>query len=593
MKRTLSLVLFSHCILFLIISNPELSAQALPDRLKNMDAIVEQAMKDWKVPGVAIGIVNGEEVLMLKGYGHRNVEKKLPVTENTLFAIGSTTKAMTAVTVCQLVDDGLLELDQPLIDYLPDFRMHDPYVTMHMTPRDLLCHRSGLPRHDLVWYGSDLSRKELFKTLAHLEPTKGFREAYQYQNLMFMTAGYLVEHLRGETWEQVMRRRIFDPLEMNRSNFSVLDSQKDDDFSMPYSEVEDKVIEVPFRDLDAIGPAGSVNSSVKEMSNWLIMQINGGKFKDREIISKAMLNQTHFPHVVAGGEPNEEFFYSLYGLGWGINVYRGHHLLTHSGGIDGFITQVAVLPQDSIGLVVLTNRSGAPLAGILRNTIMDLMLELDPIDWNKRSLEQQKKSEEAQAERQEEEAINRKTGTQPAHPLSSYAGRYQHPAYGNITIALKNDQLRVQFHGFDWPLEHYHYDVFQANDPIAGKTKFAFHTNYQGEVERISARLEPALDHDISFERVVKELHLTAEQLKPYTGEYEIAGTVIKVWLNKEQQLMLSVPGQPNYELIAVKDHEFNIKALKGYRAIFKFDQNQVKELVLDQPDGVFKAQRK
>lgn len=588
MKSSRSFLFLFSLFFFFNITN------AQPENLRGLDALVEQTMKDWKVPGVAIAIVQGDKVLLAKGYGYRNVEKKLPVTENTLFAIGSTTKAMTAVTVCQLVDDGLIDLDKPLIGYLPSFRMHDEYVTMHMTARDLMCHRSGLPRHDLVWYGSDLTREELFKTLQYLEPTKGFREVFQYQNLMFMTAGYLVEQMRGKSWEEVMRERIFKPLGMNRSNFSVIDFQKDDDFSLPYAKVKDEVIEIPFRNIDAVGPAGSVNSSVKEMSNWLIMQIKGGKFMGKEIISESMLKQTHRPYIIAGGQPDKESFYALYGLGWGITTYRGHHLIAHGGGIDGFITQVAFLPQDSIGLVVLTNQSGAPLASILANSIMDRMLELDLIDWNGRLQEQFKKAEEAQKKNEEEADRNRQTGTKPSHSLGGYAGKYQHPAYGTVTIEEKNGQLHLSYHTFNWPLEHYHFDQFQANDPITGKTRFAFHTNGKGKVDRISSQLEQALDHDIFFERVPEEKEVALEQLKAYIGEYEIAGATIKVWLQKET-LMLTVPGQPDYELMAVGAHEFVFKTLKGYSAIFESDQKngKVTELVLNQPNGIFRAAKK
>lgn len=580
-------------VFFLSISVLAAQPAEISELLEGFDEYVEQVRQDWEVPGVAVGIVRGDEMVYAKGYGLRDVNSGLPVTENTLFAIGSTTKAMTAVTVCQLVDDGLIELDEPLIEYLPDFRMYDDYVTHHLTSRDLMCHRSGLPRHDAAWYGSDRSREELFHALRYLEPSRGFREAWQYQNLMFMAAGYLVGQMRGASWEQVIRERLFGPLGMERSSMSVEDSKKDEDHALPYAEIEDEVRPIPFRNIDAVGPAGSVNSSVAEMSRWLIMQLNGGKFEGQQVVSSSMLNQTHTPHMPTPSPPSEEFFYGTYGLGWGITAYRNHLLLTHGGGIDGFITQVALLPKDSIGIVVLTNSSSADIAGTIRNAVMDHMLGLERIDWNQRALDRRAKAEEAQME--EEEETDQIKDTRPSHPLPDYTGRYDHPGYGTIRILMDNEQLRVQYNSFDLPLEHFHYDVFQGEDPRIGKIRLNFHTDASGMIHQLSSKMEPAVD-PIVFERTPELSAEARERLQSYTGSYLLQGTEITVSMRGENTLVVTVPGQPPYTLVPrQKDNQFQLEGLPGYWVEFTSEEgtDKVKAVVFHQPNGMFTAERK
>ncbi len=237
-------------------------AAAMKRSMEGFDAVVDKAIKDFKVPGLAIAVVKDGEVIYARAFGRRDVEKGLPVTPDTLFAIGSCTKAFTTFVMGTLVDEGKLDWDTPVRTYLPGLRMGDPIATESITPRDLVTHRSGLPRHDMVWYNTRLTGKDVFARLAHFEPTEPLRAKFQYNNMMFMLAGYLVENVDGRPWEEAVRARIFGPLGMRSSNFSVLDSQKSDDFARPYDEQEGKVRVIPFRDITNVGPAGSINSSV-------------------------------------------------------------------------------------------------------------------------------------------------------------------------------------------------------------------------------------------------------------------------------------------------------------------------------------------
>lgn len=475
--------------------------QPAKDPLEGLDAFVETLRADWKVPGVGIAIVKGDQVIFAKGFGQRDVGQNLPVTPETLFAIGSCSKAFTATAVGMLVDEGKIAWDKPLRTYLPSFKMWDDYVTEHMTPRDLVTHRSGLPRHDLMWYGSTFTRREMFERLRYLEPSRGFRASYQYQNLMFMTAGVLVEEVTRKSWEDFIHERFFMPLEMKTSNTSVNDSQKAADFARPYGGGAEKSEPVPFRNIDQIGPAGSINSSVREMSHWIIAQLNGGKFNGKQVIPERVVRQTHTPQIVSGTSLRyDELFYSMYAMGWGVNSYRGHLMVTHGGGIDGFTAHVSLMPKDKLGIVILTNKSGTRLTGILAYNVYDRLLGLDPVPWNDRNKEEVAKSREAEQKAEKEGDKNRKDGTQPSHAVGDFAGEFEHPGYGTIKIWENNGNLHATYNGLTTPLKHYHYDVFEATEAQFSKMKFSFRLNGKGEVERVSLPLQSGVG-DIVFTR--------------------------------------------------------------------------------------------
>ncbi|MEQ9027379.1 MAG: serine hydrolase domain-containing protein, partial [Aggregatilineales bacterium] len=361
--------------------------------LKGFEQFVKDTMEEWQVPGVAIAIVKDDEVVYAEGFGYRDVENELPVTPETIFAIGSSTKSFTATSAGIMVDDGKLDWNTPIRKWLPSFELHDRFASERMTLADLLCHRSGLPRHDLMWIGTPLTRKGIFDRLKHLEPSKDFRTLWQYQNLMYLTAGYLVGTVNDSSWEDVVRERIFAPLEMNDSNLSVIDSQKTDNYALPYEVPDRKSGErklIDFRNIDAIGPAGSINSNVLDMAKWLMLNLNGGKCKDEQIVAEATLKEIHsaqMPLVTEAilmppFETHPEIGQASYGFGWLIQNYRGHRWLHHGGNIDGFNAMISLLPNEKYGIVILSNLSGAIALPILGN-LLDRLLELEPLDWNK------------------------------------------------------------------------------------------------------------------------------------------------------------------------------------------------------------------
>ena len=383
-----------------------LKAQDAP--FAGFEAFVTGVMEDWQIPGVAVGVIRDGEVLLARGFGYRDIEAELPVTEHTTMAIGSNSKSFTVTLMGMLVDQEMLEWDRPVRDYLPDFRLHDEFATAEMTPRDLVTHQSGLPRHDNVWYGRTGSRAEIFAKLRYLEPNASFRSRYQYQNLMFMTAGYLTEKITGEGWDDLIEQRIFAPLGMERSNTSVRDTPASGDYAVPYLLRDGTLTRVPFRNIDAVGPAGSVNSNVTEMLAYIQAHIDGGVFDGHRLLSEETSASMQQPQFAMPGESEfPELGQASYGLGLRVSSYRGHKMVAHGGGIDGFISSMSWLPRERIGVMVLTNRSGDmnPVPVMIAYNVYDRLLGLDPVDWNARNLElRDEQRARAEKTRREQEA---------------------------------------------------------------------------------------------------------------------------------------------------------------------------------------------
>ncbi len=549
---------------------------------RSIDKLVRRTLERWKVPGIAVAVIKEGKLAFAKGYGYRDLERKLPVTSRTLFAIGSCTKAFTATALGILVDEGRVEWDRPVIDYLPDFRLKDEYATMHVTVRDLLLHRTGLPRHDLVWYGASLSRQQLYHRLRFLTPSAELRQLWQYQNLMYMTAGYLIEKITGQSWESFVRNRILEPLEMHETNFSVEVSKRADDAALPYAEVKGKLKRIPFRNIDAMGPAGSINSNLEEMAHWVLLQLNKGTYKGRRIISAETLSEIHRPQmVVPRPRKYKELFYLNYAMGWMVTSYRGHLLLMHGGSIDGFKAAVSFMPDDGLGLIVFANKSGTPVPQLLTYAIYDRLLGLKPAPWNERFWK----------ERQQEKKLKEKLslcrkGTSPSHPLKDYEGDYCHPAYGLIKIKVEQGKLVALFHDQRVTLRHCHYDVFETEkELLIGRLRISFLTNKAGVVDRLKAALEPRVE-DIVFKRRM----VTKEELSELAGFYQANGTKAEVKL-KGNALFVILNGK-SYSLLPLSSTEFKLAGLPS--VLLKFERKQGKGvfLVISGPEGTYRLEK-
>lgn len=490
------------------------AAQTAGD-LKGLDQAVAAMMAEFHVPGLGVGIIKDGQVVLAKGYGFRDVEAKAPVTPRTLFAIGSNSKSFTVVLMGMLVDQKKLEWNKPVQTWLPDFELHDAYASREMTPQDLVSHVSGLPRHDGLWYGRSFTREQLYQRLRYLEPNTSFRNVWQYQNLMYLTAGVLVEKVGGQTWEAQVKEKIFTPLGMTRANTSTNDMPKSDDFSWPYDYRGGKIIRVPYRNIDPVGPAGSINASVEDMLKYVQFRMNYGKAGDRQLLAARQDSIMQRPRaVVPGGwtfQGTTEVGPDTYGLGLAVTNYRGHKLVMHGGGIDGFISQMAWLPQEKIGLVVLSNSTnsgggGNPLPNALTFHLLDRMLGLARIDWHARAKAQTVRADSISKARRAEDLKNRVAGTSPSHPLDAYAGRYEHPGYGLLVIRRTAEGLEATLDSHTAPLAHVHFDAFEVapDSPTAGmlqNVRFNFGLDAKGAVSSVRVPMEPAVAA-IEFTRV-------------------------------------------------------------------------------------------
>ena len=564
--------------------------------LEGFDQVVEQALQDFNVPGAAVAVVVDSEVVLARGFGQRDLAEELPVTPNTLFAIGSATKAFTTAVLGTLVDEGLVSWDDPVIKHMPEFRLLDRHATHELTVRDLVTHRSGLPRHDLVWYNSPASRLELVDRLEFLEPFADLRQRFHYQNLMYLTAGVLVEKLTGSSWEVAVRSRLLEPLAMRLANFSVVSSAASDNHALPYREDDGKLEVIPFRDITTIGPAGSINASLNDMTRWLRLQLSAGELEGQRILSEATLREMHTPQMTLGVYPERaERLLVSYGLGWFLEAYRGQYLVHHGGNIDGFSSLVAFLPFEGIGVVVLTNANATPVPMLVTRHLLDRLLGLEPIDWlgdAKAKLDVAQKAAEVAEERQLGERVE---GTSPSHPLAAYAGDYAAPGYGVAGVREVDGQLVLTYNRIETPLEHWHYDVFVgaegADDPTFTRFRFRFESNLEGEVDRLVAAFEPEVE-PIELMRQPDARLYDPDFLQRFVGSYTLRGEMIAVELRGDQLVMV-VPAQPAYELQPRRDTSFDLRGLHGFWVRFNLaDDGTVEELESHQPNGVFVAER-
>ena len=564
--------------------------------LEGFDQIAEDALKALKVTGAAMAVVKNDKVVYAKGFGYKDVENKIPATPDTIFAIGSSSKAFTVFALGRLVDEGKLEWEAPVRNYIPWFKLYDKEAGARLSVRDLVTHRSGLPRHDLLWYNNKTaSREDLVRALAYLPPTADLREKWQYNNLMFLTAGYLLETLTGKPWEDAVRSLVFEPLGMKRSNFSVLDSQKDSDFAFPYNFVDKAYEKLPFRDITNVGPAGSINSSVNEMARWVAVHLADGKFEGRDLLSSSTVSDMHNPHMVTGAvSSSPDIAATAYAMGWFTDVYRGHRRVHHGGNIDGFSAQVAFLPDDGLGFVVLTNMNGTSYPELLVRTATDKILGLEAHDWIGDAVKQLEKAEGA-IKKAEEKKITRKVpGTKPAHPLADYAGLYVHPGYGSLAVELAAGRLSFTYNSIKTNLDHWHYETFDGvtiEDPTFKDFKLTFRTDVNGRVASVTGAFEPTID-DIVFAKKPDARQYDPAFLKKLTGRYDLTGQTVVIGLRGDR-LTVSIAGQPEYQLEPDLGGEFYLKEVKSVTLRFLTDaKGEVTAAELSQPGGVFEAKK-
>jgi CubicO group peptidase (beta-lactamase class C family) len=601
--KTLLTALFALCMLNVHAQN---TTTVSDKRLSNLDTAFARVLKTWKAPGFAVAVVEKNKIVYAKGFGYRDLEKKLPVTPNTLFAIGSCTKAFTASLVGLLQQDGKLDIDKPAHQYLPELNFYSEELTNNVTLRDMMSHRTGLPRHDYSWYlFSTTSRDSLVKRIQYMEPTFPLRRQWQYNNFMFVAQGAIIEALTKKSWEENVRQKIFQPLNMTSSELSVHDMEKTSDAALGYGVKNDSIVfHLPYYDINSAGPAGSINSNVLDMCNWVITWINGGKFNGKEILPPAFMKDAISSQTVIGpGLPTKEkpdIYFSTYGFGWMLSSYKGHYRVEHGGNIDGFSALTSFFPTDSIGIIVLSNQDGSPVPSIIRNLIADRLLGKGYFNWNDDLRLAYEKAKTQAAEAEKAKTSTQVKGTTPSHSLSAYEGLYSNAGYGAFDVFLKNDSLFARTPGRLMYLKHYHYDVFTPyilNDPRFededNNYRIQFNTSLNGEIESLNAIGFEAPSIQLVFKRTAKEKPISQSELNKYEGTFTIAGTDIKMYV-KENALRMLVPGQPEYEMVSTGKDKFSVKNLNGYSVHFLRDEKgDINAINLIQPNGTFKADKK
>jgi len=454
-------------------------------KLAEFDRYVAQAARAWKVPGLAVAVVKDDSVVLVRGYGVLDLAKADPVTEHTRFAIGSTTKAMTSAALGLLVDQGKLRWDDRVIDYLPDFRMADPYVTRELTIRDVLTHRSGLGGTDLLWTRADYTLPEMLRRLRYVTPVSSFRSQWSYQNVVYAIGGEIVAKVSGMPWEDYIRTRLFAPLGMTESEPLVAGIIGKPNVATPHAEVRDTIRQVPIRTTDPVAPAGSVWSSVADMAKWMRFMLDSGRVGTTRLLSAATFSELVSPQIRAGQSTYPALTLVRphgfsYGLGWFVQDYQGATVWMHTGSIDGMSALIGLLPDQRAGIYVLANLDHAELRHALMYRLFDLYLGRPPRDWSAELL-----ALFAPPAAPRDPAASRPTPVAPTLPLAGYAGSYADSTYGAVEVSLAEGALRARFGREDLGvLQAWSYDSFRAEGPppLSSRTPITFLTDGAGRV---------------------------------------------------------------------------------------------------------------
>jgi CubicO group peptidase (beta-lactamase class C family) len=499
-------------VLFGLMITTTISLRAQDDWFSSLDGYIKQAVEDWKVPGLSIAVMKDDSVVFAKGYGVREMGKKGKVDAHTLFAVASNTKAFTAALLGMLVDEGKLNWDDRVIDYLPSFQMYDPHVTREIRIRDLLTHRSGLPTFggDRLWIGTSLTREEIISRIRNLEPSSPFRTRFQYQNLMFLVAGEIIPAVTGQSWDEAIQERIFKPLGMNDSYTSVLQLRGKKNVAAPHEVVSGKKMSIDYDNVDGVAPAASINSNVLDMTRWMRFHLGDGTFGKKRLIKNGTMRQMHsvqFPLSVSQYQERVlGAYFSGYGLGWFLSQYKGHKTVSHGGGLSGMISLQTLVPDLNLGIMILTNYAPDSPTNALTYYILDHYLGEEERDWSGESLTRNENRKERREKSEKELQDKRVQKTQPSHPLSAYVGTYQEPVTGEIEIRLEKGKLVFDYNPrYLGDMDHWHYDTFRIHwhHPIfdmAAKSLLNFRTDEEGNISGFTVTFYQLLE----FERVDK-----------------------------------------------------------------------------------------
>lgn len=485
------------------------------EQINHLDAYFEKALNNWQIPGMAIAFVNADSIVFSKGYGFANIEKKTKVDENTLFSVASNSKAFTASSIAKLVEEGTLNWDDKVVDYLPYFRMYNDYVTNNFTITDLLCHRSGLVTFsgDLLWFGTTKTSEEIIAAQKYLKPKYSYRTTYGYSNIAFLTAGKIIEKVSGKSWDEYVKTNFIQPLEMNRTLTSTSQIKHTTNVATPYFLEDGKNHELDWVNWDNIAPAGALISSVNDFAKWLRLNINNGTYNNKTYFTSKSLNTLTTPNINFNVKNNDEkIHFKSYGLGWSLQDYQGYKIVAHGGGYDGMISKSFWIPEKKIGVVILTNNLNW-LPSALTNKILDVLLtnNLNGKDWSANYLNFKNKNDSINhVKHQKNEALRGKLNKKQL-PLNSYIGTYTDKMYGTVTIRLKNNQLHFSMDEtpiFYADLKHWNHNIFTFRFPTKlvslPEGKLWFDLDKNGTINRLHIDV-PNPDFDFTEFEFIKQ----------------------------------------------------------------------------------------
>ena len=447
-----------------------LAADSLPSFLKDsLDNYVRRALTDWQIPGVAVCVVKDGKVVVMKGYGVRELGRPETVDENTLFMIGSNTKAFTATALAMLDADKKLSLDDKVTKWLPEFRLDNKAAGEQAIIRDLLCHRLGFMtfQGDFTYWTSNLTREQVIEKMSHIKAVYPFRTTWGYTNAAFLTAGQIIPKACGQTWEQFVQDSLFTPLGMTHTIALSKDLPAAPNKCTPYTMAEGRLVRIPFCKIDNLAPAGSISSSVSDMSKWVIMQLGKGKYEGRQIVPASAIAQTRWPHSILGngGHMFNESHFALYGLGWMLQEYDGRKIVSHTGGVNGFVTSVTLLPEENLGIVVLTNTDQNAFYEALKWEILDAWLKLPYRNYSNVYLQRTIRQRQAEDKKDQQFKDSVNLHLPAALPLTAYTGQYFNDVYGDIQVVREKGGLRMVF--------SHHPDMYAKLESLGGSRFYA------------------------------------------------------------------------------------------------------------------------
>jgi CubicO group peptidase (beta-lactamase class C family) len=573
-------------------------AKSILKEITGIEKELNKALEISKTRGFAVAIVKGNEIIYAKGFGYSDYENKVPVTTNTVFCVGSSTKAFTASLIGILQDQGKVNLEASPRTYIPELQFYNSEMNAQITVKDLMTHRTGLPRHDAAWKTfTTQSKEELLARIAFQEPIAPVRAEWHYNNFMYLLQGVIAERLTHKTWGQNIEQNLFKPLDMTSSSTSIKALKNDKRAAIGYYFEEGTTTKTDYYDIAAMEPAGAINSTAIDMSKWMIAWLNNGQYNKKQVLPSNYVKEAISSQMVVSGklprETDPNTFMMNYGYGWFVSSYKGHYRVDHSGNIDGFTANVALYPSDNMGIVVLTNQDRSGLPEIVRNIIADKLFNTAETNW----MELLEKKVHSQTKLKEAKTI---TSIKPVHDLKQYTGTYIHKGYGTFDVVIENDSLFAKLPLETLWLNPVNPNLFETYYVIDNQAKtkhqgrsLNFTTNLEGKISGLEMELERTLD-PILFNRTPLKTNSTKEEnLQAYIGEYAFKNMVFKV-ATQNNQLQMTINDKQLVQLLNTDVNTFSVVGKEGFTISFTVENNKTaSDLTLHQPNGTFTAKRK